>query len=210
MAFPVTAVLDNFNRADTGPPPSASWTTGSGTGHKVASNLCVINDVAGCASNWNTSQNVNQEAYATVAAVPSVGDGFGLLARVQNAAATFGSDHIYLSVVPVTGAGNDTLQVFKYISSVYTQLGADVALGADITVNDVFGMRLMRSEIQVYYGGTLRATRTDSDLLSGGYPGVDNGGATGSWDNFGGGSVAAHAVGGDVTSGHLVGGVLAR
>lgn len=43
MAFPTTPILDNFNRGDEGPPPSANWTTvtWSDGGLKVLSNAAV-------------------------------------------------------------------------------------------------------------------------------------------------------------------------
>lgn len=41
MAFPTAAILDNFNRTDEGPPPSADWSTFDGSGHEVVSNQMV-------------------------------------------------------------------------------------------------------------------------------------------------------------------------
>ena len=48
MAFPTTGLLDDFNRADEGPPPSASWSISYGGPHgelKVSSNQCVVSDL---------------------------------------------------------------------------------------------------------------------------------------------------------------------
>ena len=45
MAFPTTGILDDFNRGNEGPPPSANWTT-LVQGHKVVSNACTSNSTA--------------------------------------------------------------------------------------------------------------------------------------------------------------------
>ena len=44
MAFPNTPVLDNFNRANEGPPPSANWVGWI----MAASNLIVYTNVCAC------------------------------------------------------------------------------------------------------------------------------------------------------------------
>lgn len=71
MAFPVNGVLDDFNRANTGPPPSANWT---GTnGWLFGDNfLKVITNSLACTSvvadgYWNASLfGPNAELYVTV------------------------------------------------------------------------------------------------------------------------------------------------
>lgn len=70
MAFPTTAILDNFNRADQGPQPSASWTAdirGEGfAGFPIVSNQIV--GAAGVETSdwWNAASFTDDnEAYVT-------------------------------------------------------------------------------------------------------------------------------------------------
>lgn len=55
-AFPTTQLLDDFNRADTGPPPSANWTTDieatGALGLKVVSNQCASTGVGVLGNGW--------------------------------------------------------------------------------------------------------------------------------------------------------------
>lgn len=70
MAFPVTTLLDDFNRANEGPPPSAAWTTGclgGSAGLKVVSNKCVAN-ASEADGYWNAgvTSSADCEAYGTI------------------------------------------------------------------------------------------------------------------------------------------------
>lgn len=96
MPFPVTSVLDNFNRSAVGPPPSASWTTGLGRswGFKVnASNQMVAEATTGneeYAQYYNVATyGPNCEVYITLAAVDSNANaGFALLLRLGGTLST--------------------------------------------------------------------------------------------------------------------------
>jgi len=206
MAFPVTGILDPFTRADTGPPPSGSWTTSTGTGHKVVSNTCAP-DTGGSGSVWSAAQfAATQEVYATISTMVPAGQTFTLVVR-QVTAANYLSNHYEIACVPA--AGNGVIQVWKRVGGVWTQLGADINTGADWANGDVFGLRAVGNVLEVYRNGTLLATRTDTDISGGGYIGLWNGEVTCRWDNFGGGSLASRIVPGDIVGGHLVGGTMA-
>src|SRR5215204_5547888 len=64
--FPTTSVLDDFNRANEGPPPSASWggviASGQG-GLKVVSNKVTWNASDDGTGYWGTQFNANQDAF---------------------------------------------------------------------------------------------------------------------------------------------------
>lgn len=79
MSFPTTSVLDSFNRADAGPPPSASWEVFS-TGWKVVSNQCV-SSISGAAMFWATLFGADVESFFTYIS----GNGFAVFLRYDNA-----------------------------------------------------------------------------------------------------------------------------
>lgn len=78
MQFPTTPVLDDFNRADEGPPPSGEWWTLE-SGFSVASNQCVPADDVDNSALWNQADldllSDNQEVYITVVALPGTTEG---------------------------------------------------------------------------------------------------------------------------------------
>lgn len=97
--FPINGVLDNFNRANEGPPPSTNWTdsiiSGDG-GIQVASNTGFGNTSPGVNSAfWNVSTfGPDCEAYVTFAVDVVPLDFGGVMARVQGAG-TATSDGYY-------------------------------------------------------------------------------------------------------------------
>src|SRR5215203_2389814 len=78
-------ILDTFNRANEGPPPSASWggvvVSGQG-GIKVVSNQVVADAGGDGTGYWGTSFNANQEAFIKMASVDSTSVVL-LFARIQ-------------------------------------------------------------------------------------------------------------------------------
>ena len=84
-SFPTTAVLDNFNRANTGPPPSSSWAGPIQPGHaqlRVDTNACVPVGAEGQAYWSGASFGPDQEVYARV---PAFNNAYvGLWLRVSN------------------------------------------------------------------------------------------------------------------------------
>ena len=209
MGYPITNVLDDFNRADTGPPPSGSWTTSYSGGHLVASNVCAVSGVSGGASSWSTQFKANQEVYFTLSTLPVAGEGLALNLRLQTVSDYF-SDNYQLDLIVVVGGSNDVLRISKSVSTVFTQLGADIALGADLATSDVVGLRAVGSTIETFRNGASVATRTDSDVTAAGYVGIYSGGVVSRVDDFGGGGFSTRLVPGELIGGHLTGGTLAR
>lgn len=67
IAGPTTSVLDDFNRADQGPPPSSNWTTLGGGDLVVASNELAAGDAGACTYYWNAASfGPNFEAFITL------------------------------------------------------------------------------------------------------------------------------------------------
>lgn len=70
MAFPQRGISDDFNRANQGPPPSASWVT-IVAGYKVDTNQLRTSASSDQGMYWNTTDGPSCERYITLAALPS-------------------------------------------------------------------------------------------------------------------------------------------
>lgn len=188
MAFPVTRILDDFNRADEGP-PMTGWVTANAPGHKVLSNQMAPHG-SGAVSSWNTQYPARQEMFLTYAVVPPTGDGTGLIVRLEDPADFF-SDSYAVYTFTQAGAGNDFVQFWKAVAGVSTQLGADVALPSDMVNGDQYGLRAVGNTLSFFQNGSQVDTRTDSEITSAGYLAHYDGGNTARVDDFGGGPFRA-------------------
>jgi hypothetical protein len=96
--FPTTGILDDFNRADAGPPPSASWTTPAGeTGLVVSGNQCESDAGGPGWGAWNTiASGADCEVYATAGGAADESWFMDLYARLQ-ALGDFTSNYYCLS-----------------------------------------------------------------------------------------------------------------
>jgi len=73
-AFPSTGILDDFNRANEGPPPGSNWITSSGLAGLVVASLELTTDpteAGNGAATWNHELGPSAEVYA---AVTHIGD----------------------------------------------------------------------------------------------------------------------------------------
>lgn len=173
-AFPTVSLRDNCTRANEGPPPSASWTTIAVFGYKIVSNVCVPNDVATFnGSVWNTSFGPNMEVAITLNTKHDDGVYGYLLLRLQTNN-DYNADHYEVDLVPVAGANNDTIEVWKEVSTSLTQLGSTISLGADFAPGDVVGARIVGNVIEVFRNGASLGTHTDgaSSVTGAGYAGI--------------------------------------
>lgn len=184
-SFPVNGVLDNFNRTDQGPPPSASWSARiftTDTQFKVASNV-LIQDANGAGNYWNTSFNANQEAYIT--GITGLADGTEIWMRIAGPD-TAGVDGYVINIY----SGASGVRVFRIDDGSYTQLGATIS--QSFTNGDSFGAAMSGDTITIYYKVGAGAwasigTRTDATYTAGGFIGVRAEVLAG--DDFGGGSL---------------------
>lgn len=194
MAFPTTSILDAFNRADEGPPPSANWTADpfnvSTVGHEVISNAASN----GQHTYWSAASfAADQEAYVTISNLNG-GTGGGLFMRVQSPG-TSGADGYECNwngtTVSVTRV-IDAYAVETTIDSVTTtaaatgyKFGVEVTgTGATVTI---------KCYIDTGSGWTLVLTASDTGgtrITSGGYIGMFSQPVT-SLDDFGGGAIVS-------------------
>lgn len=190
MAFPVTSVLDDFNRADGD--PGSNWSPEILNNYlrlTIASNQLTDNSTAFESNYWNASQfGPDCEVYCDIVAMPT--NSFSLVARMQNPDNDASVVWYELSIDP-------TNSYLLKCSSGYAsraQLGAN--LGVAFSAGDKAGLEVSGSTITAYRytGGSWSAidSRTDSDVSGAGYVGIilwnDS---TTTIDNFGGGSTSA-------------------
>lgn len=203
MGFPMTSVLDNFNRANTGPPPSSSWdypttSLNVGLGLIVSSNLLKVSLTGGgdADSYWKTVCGPDCEAYFTITTFPSGTQDVGINLRGLNPGAggsggtTFSGYEIDVAALNTTA----TLKYFRADSNVYTQLGSTETPG-NFVAGDKFGVQMIGSTVQAwrFHSGawaTYGASRTDATYGGAGIIGAIIGAnATTRLDDFGGGTL---------------------
>lgn len=173
---PEAFVFDDFNRADTGPPPGPRWADGSGMGEDAGVGLIVISNA--CARESDPGGFPRGAAYipeytftdvfvaVTVTASLSGGD-CALWARLKEiGAATTDGYQLFVDGFPATPAWTIARQ---------TNGAFDTGLGASVdqavAVGDRIGFRLVGSELQAWHhaSGAWRIlfVRTDSTYSSG-------------------------------------------
>jgi hypothetical protein len=196
VAFPTTGILDNFNRANEGPPPSANWTHPyypTDDGLKVSSNACIANIDGSSDSYWDVATfGPDCEAYITVSTLPATNQYIYIAARVANPGAA-GLDGYELNVQVV--AGTDLWQINRLDNASYTLLGSTVT-GPNLSAGDSIGIEIIGSTIKGYHkpvagSWTEILSRTDSTYSAAGYIALGTDDAATVFDNFGGGTVAA-------------------
>lgn len=183
MAFPTTPILDDFNRPDEGPPPSANWSTLPAVASHVVSALKMIGNspIDSCVSVWNTLYGADVEAYFTLTTVPAD------LAQIN----------LYIKYI-------FTVQDGWWIAVTRNDMAGDTISGdivsAPVLINlqsgDAFGIQQVGTSVSVWYkpvGGSwgLIETLTSAPFIADGSivieSSANNGGAP-AVDDFGGGN----------------------
>jgi len=199
-AYPTTGILDNFNRANEGPPPSASWSDLYGLGAdyqlKVVSNQAVPNalDPANdrATNYWNpTTFGPDCEVYCTIATETLIDIGeIGLWVRATGVGSIATVSGYYVEYDRTTGG--DHFDVIRVDNEAETQLGASIS--QELSAGDSFGVSMIGDTITVWYKSGAGAwtnigERTDSTYQDAGYIGIIWWDSTdGVLDNFGGGT----------------------
>ena len=185
MAFPETGILDNFNRANEGPPPSVNWINDAVglNGMITVNNQCAGVSGPGDFNNawWGTIVNANCEVYTQIPVVPGANDSSWLFARFNT---------------------NDSLASGYVLEAQPTQIvlyrqdgGALIPFGVSaiaVSDGDWIGLGCKDNIITGYYssdGATWTAIigAIDATYNNDGYIGFGINGTTGRFDNFGGG-----------------------
>ena len=193
MAFGDTGILDDFNRSDEGPPPSSDWTVFLLDGHEVVSNQLEQGSSQTQGSYWNVETfGPDCEVFITYAD-RRIGNPYPSVAlRITDPGSTWEGYGIQWHR---TGT---TLTVSRYDDGSGTQLGADITAPSNPADGDKWGASMTGDTITVYTdtgsGWESEGTRVEDTYDAAGYIGFfsyDNGANRNSFDDFGGGTLAA-------------------
>ena len=198
-SFPTTAVLDNFNRTNEGPPPSASWSNYL-NGLSVYNNTVVRGSGSENISYWNEDMGLDQEAYFTFNAAPVIS--MGVVLKFDPTAGTgyvvyrfSGNGNIYIG--RLTDNSTDVIYT-RCNTTTATCDRVDYFSGGSFAAGDSLGAHIdAAGHITVYKksGGTWTeiGNATDSTYTGGkiGLQIISNSTVAGALaDNFGGGNAA--------------------
>lgn len=139
--FPVTPVLDNFNRADEGPPPSSQWTNQL-NGLEVVGNRCAGSAVGVNASYYNATTIVSDaEVYCSISTRPANGEYIilSLFNSVSNNAYAVGF---------TAGASTDTLAILRYDAGIPTTIASSTIV---LNTGDAIGLRRIGNSLFSYH-----------------------------------------------------------
>lgn len=185
-SFPTTSILDNFNRANEGPPLSASWTNAwrpASGGFKVTANRAAVESAVDCSTYWNTNVGPDLEVYATIPA--GAASYHGLAARLVGEG-TSGVDGYELIAF-----SSNTIGLYRWDNHAQS-----AAIGGTISQafadGDSFGMKIVGSTFTIYFKSgagawTSIGTRNDATYSAAGKLGMRS--DADAFDDFGGGTL---------------------
>jgi hypothetical protein len=193
MPFPVTPILDDFNRADVGPQPSASWSAANGTtGLKVVSNACVAAAAGRQGSRWNVEMfGPDMEAYVTLVTLPAAGDQIELHFRDDGAGSPSGYQVVF--------AAPNTINVYRQDAGVLTQIQF-TDTSQEWADGDSLGVSMIGATITVYRKPALADWELfklviDATYTAAGYTNLFVENTSAVVDNFGGGTIPSDSMG---------------
>jgi hypothetical protein len=192
MVFPITPVLSTFTGADENPlSESGLWaTTALRSGASRCQRLSNVAAPVAAASEsvWNTTFGANQEAFATIAALPTNPNGINVFVRAQSVG-TAQADCYNLSYNVGTG-----WRFYRMVDETFTALGSGVISTVVAAAGDSFGVTIIGSTLEGWYrplGGNWVSlgTQDDTTITGSGKIGFSLANSdTGRADNFGGGA----------------------
>lgn len=196
------ALLDNFNRADEGPPPSASWTNGwinqnVGNGIEVFSNQARRNDTGDAAqdSYWTAPDfGPAVEVECVVSVIPTAtGDDVRLGARLVDVGV--GTTDGYALLVARDATGQRDWFLYRVDNEVFTQI-ATVADGASVVAGDSIKLVCNGSSIEGWHkpaagSYSLILSAADATYAAAGKVGLAIKGTAARVDDFGAATLAA-------------------
>lgn len=205
MAFPTTSILDDFNRANEGPPPSASWATPSGwDGLKVSGNQCIGDSATGGVAIWKTQYGPDCEVYATLTGMTGGANAtWGIVAYARASSLDFDTGDFYKLSIDGDIGGICTWHISYQTIAGGGSAGELINGSFTFNIGDAFGFSLVGTILTAYHKPGLGAwvnlgSISDSRVSAAGYPGIsiDNDplyttGVT--LDNFGAGTIVGGA-----------------
>jgi hypothetical protein len=200
MAFPTTSVIDDFNRADVGPPPSANWAStqaldANTTAHRVVGNQCLKSSGGWHSIWWQASTfGPDTEVFITVSTLPAVdGDEIVFLfARLQGPGATTADG--YALYVGYSAASVETWAFYRIDNGSQINIGS--ATSTAVAAGDSIGFAVVGTQLQAWHkpsagSWTQVGTVTDATYSTAGNIGFESQNGVSVFDGFGGGTVLA-------------------
>jgi hypothetical protein len=176
--FPLTSVIDTFNRPDED--PVTGYTRIFGTARlQVTGNALAATGGIGVRylADGGFPSN-DQEAFASISTVSfSVGDTVDILVRSN------GTTYYYAELAVVVGPAF-AMRLFSDAGAISSAVPCPTP-----QAGSVFGIRINSTTIQAWLGGNLILSADDNLIASGSQIGVGLGGTAFQLDNFGGGNV---------------------
>lgn len=179
----MATLLDNFNRANGGPPPSGNWTDLYG-GLSVVSNACK-GSAAGQPniSFWNSQMGPNVDVEVTIVTKGGANEYMELFGRMttQNVGTVDG-----YSVRVEPQGGTDLVTIYRVDNGSFTVLGASI--NQEFANGDKVRLRIVGNLISVWrHDGSSWAelgNRTDANYTAAGYVGLGIAHTAGVCDDF--------------------------
>ena len=193
MTFPTTPILDDFNRADEGPPPSADWSSVTGiVGVVVSSNVAAPNGAGTSSAIYTAASYTDMEAYEDIPTLPSTNYTIGVFLRGQQVGSGATIDGYLVRTKPSTSEVLIDRVDNGALTRLVTQASVTFSAGYKI------GGRIVGSAITawVHDGSNWSqvASTTDSTYSGSGNIGIFGGSSAYRVDNFGGGEKSVGAV----------------
>lgn len=196
-AFPATSILDNFNRADEGPPPSSNWKPWTGNVDVTGNDLRVKDNTLQLRAGdngwtddfWdNSTFGPDCEVYCTIDNCSGANAGLEFWARLSKTVDPFPDLTGYKLRVTVSSGW------FLYRLNSWSSNTILASAGDNLTTSEKIGLSLIGSAITVHkrVGGvwSVVTSVTDGTFGSAGYIGVGlHQGSSIALDDFGGGTV---------------------
>ena len=194
MAFPTTAVIDNFNRTEDPLSQGGAWTSPMVSGSDpLETNGTICQNLSLHADAYRTTASAADcEIYCTIAQVGATGDRLYLWLRIQDPTLSTQDDY---TLTLDKEAGTDVVRFYRGDDLAGTQLGADVSI--EVSAGHKLGFEAIGSTLAAYHhNGTSwsqLATRTDSTYGAGhiGFGLTDSSGSAWQIDDVGGGDVVS-------------------
>lgn len=198
MAFPVTGILDDFNRANSTTTIGSNWTaleSGATKDRGISSNQAYNPDGVPNYSwlYYNVAQfGPDSECYCTIATWTTNADNHTLMVRLKDVTQDAYTFDAYMLQAGISGT--DAIKIYRIDNNVNTQLGATV--NPMMANGDKIGIRVVGSTITGWLeqgsGWTEQLSRTDSTYAAAGYFGFyTSDDSTWRVDDFGGGTITA-------------------
>ena len=194
MAFPTTSVLDNFTRANEGPPPSASWLASSiftGTSAlQVTSNT--LQSASSAGGGWGTTAGPDSEVYVTISTLMANLSNCNLWLRGADVG-TVNEDGYKFTVQRQDGFPGFGATIVRVDNDSGTQLGATINdTGGAMSAAEKLGCEAIGSNLTMYYNRgswVSLGSRTDATYAGAGYMLIASTDSAARYDDFGGGTV---------------------